>query len=114
MENAESILTLRQTIANVGAKSAIRRSTRCTHTGLIAIKIAYMHEQITKEFGKMNICMSRFGVCIGWRKYLYECTPFGYVNLPYMSGGHMLHVWFICGTCLTDVWWELTDVWWDI
>ena len=22
-----------------------------------------------------------FGVRIGWRKYLYECTPFGYVNL---------------------------------
>ncbi len=40
-----------------------------------------MHEQITKEFGKMNICMSRFGVRIGWRKYLYECTPLGYVNL---------------------------------
>ncbi len=27
--------------------------------------------------------MSRFGVRIGWRKYLYECTPFGYVNLCY-------------------------------
>ncbi len=40
-----------------------------------------MHEQITKEFGKMNICMNRFGVRIGWRKYLYECTPFEYVNL---------------------------------
>ncbi len=40
-----------------------------------------MHEQITKEFGKRNICVSRFGVRIGWRKYLYECTPFGYVNL---------------------------------
>ena len=40
-----------------------------------------MHEQITKEFDKMNICMSRFGVRIGWGKYLYECTPFGYVNL---------------------------------
>ncbi len=22
-----------------------------------------------------------FGVCIGWRKCLYECKPFGYVNL---------------------------------
>ncbi len=44
-------------------------------------KDAYMHEQITKEFGKMNIRLSRFGVRIGWRKYLYECTPFGYVNL---------------------------------
>ena len=28
---------------------------------------SYMHEQITKEFER--------------RKYLYECTPFGYVNL---------------------------------
>ncbi len=27
----------------------------------------YMHEQITKEFEM--------------RKYLYECTPFGYINL---------------------------------
>ncbi len=44
-------------------------------------KDVYMHEQITKEFGKMNICMSMFGVPIGWRKYLYECMPFGYVNL---------------------------------
>ncbi len=48
-------------------------------------KDAYMHEQITKEFGKMNIRMSRFSVCIRWRKYLYECTPFGYVNLSFMK-----------------------------
>ena len=36
---------------------------------LIAIlrQNAYMHEQITKEFER--------------RKYLYECTPFGYENL---------------------------------
>ncbi len=40
-----------------------------------------MHEQTTKEFGKMNICMSILGVRIGWRKYLNECTPFGYVSL---------------------------------
>ncbi len=26
----------------------------------------------------------------------------------------MVYVWCICGTCLTDAWWELTDVWWDI
>ncbi len=44
-------------------------------------KDAYMHELTTKGFGKMNICMSRFGVLIGWRKYVYECTPFEYVNL---------------------------------
>ncbi len=25
--------------------------------------------------------MNRFGVRIEWRKYLYECTPFGYVSL---------------------------------
>ncbi len=29
----------------------------------------------------MNICMSRIDVRIGWRKYLYECIPSGYVNL---------------------------------
>ena len=23
-------------------------------------------------------------------------------------------MWYICGTCLTDVWWELTDGWWGI
>ncbi len=40
-----------------------------------------MHEQTTKEFGKMNICMSIFGVRIGWRNYLNACTPFGYVSL---------------------------------
>ncbi len=44
-------------------------------------KDAYMHEHTTKGFGKMNICMNRFGVRIGWRKYLNECTPFGYVSL---------------------------------
>ena len=26
-----------------------------------------------------------FGVRIGWRMYLYECTPFGYVNLWYKN-----------------------------
>ncbi len=56
-----------------------------THTGTSSPQIlmlsahAYMH--FAWEFGKMNICMSRFGVRIGWRKYLYECTPFGYLNL---------------------------------
>ncbi len=46
----------------------------CAHHGvrigcLIAIlrQNAYMHEQITKEFEG--------------RKHMYECTPFGYVNL---------------------------------
>ncbi len=28
--------------------------------------------------------------------------------VQYMSGGYMVHVWCICGTCLADVWWELT------
>ncbi len=52
----------------------------CAHHGvrigcLIAIfrQNAYMHEQITKEF-------------VG-RRYLYECTPFGYVNLWICAGG---------------------------
>ncbi len=40
-----------------------------------------MHEQITKEFGKMNICITRFGIRIGDRKYLNEYTPFGSVSL---------------------------------
>ncbi len=45
----------------------------CVHHGvcLIAILNAYMHVQITKEYEG--------------RKYLYECTPFGYVNLCYVS-----------------------------
>ncbi len=44
-------------------------------------KDAYMHEQKTKGVGKMNICMSRFGIRIGDRKYLNEYTPFGSVSL---------------------------------
>ena len=44
-------------------------------------KDAYMHEHTRKGFGKMNICMSIFGIRIGWRKYLNEYTPFGYVSL---------------------------------
>ncbi len=42
---------------------------------------AYMHEQITKEFGIMNTCISRFGIRIGDRKYLNDYTPFGSVSL---------------------------------
>ena len=64
--------------------------TQCVHSihiecliVLIAIprQNAYMHEQTTKGFRKMNISTSIFGVRIGWRKYLNECTPFGYVSL---------------------------------
>ncbi len=32
-----------------------------------------------------NICISVIGVRIGWRKYLNECTPFGYVSLWFLS-----------------------------
>ncbi len=41
---------------------------------LIAIlrQNAYMHEQITKGFGKMNTCISRFGIRIGDRKFLKQ------------------------------------------
>ncbi len=45
---------------------------------LIAI---LMHEQITREFGIMNICITRFGIRIGDRKYLDEYTLFGSVSL---------------------------------
>ncbi len=40
-----------------------------------------MHICITKEFGIMNTCISRFGIRIGDRKYLNEYTPFGSVSL---------------------------------
>ncbi len=52
--------------------------TRHTIECLIAIlrHNAYMHVQITKGFGIMNTCTSRFGICIGSRKYLNEYTPF--------------------------------------
>ena len=35
-------------------------------------KDAHMHEQTTKEFGKMNVCITRFGIRIRDRKYLNE------------------------------------------
>ncbi len=44
-------------------------------------KDAYMHEQTTKGFSKMNTCISRFGIHIGSRKYLNEYTPFASVSL---------------------------------
>ncbi len=52
---------------------------------LIAIlrKNAYVHEQITKGFGIMNTCISRFGIRIGDRKYLNEYTPFISVSMWY-------------------------------
>ncbi len=40
-----------------------------------------MDEQTTKEFGKMNICITRFGIRNGDREYLNEYTPFGSVSL---------------------------------
>ena len=39
-----------------------------------------MHEQI-KGFGIMNTCISRFGIHIGWRKYLNDYTSFTSVSL---------------------------------
>ncbi len=45
---------------------------------LIAIlrQNTYMHEQITKGFGIMNTCISRFGIRIGDRKYAFwKCKP---------------------------------------
>ena len=44
-------------------------------------KDAYMHEQTTKGFGKMNICITRFSKNIGWRKFLNEYMPFRSVSL---------------------------------
>ncbi len=48
---------------------------------------AYMHEQTTKGFGKMNICITRFGIRIGDRKYLNEYTPIGSVSLCFDRKG---------------------------
>ncbi len=53
--------------------------TPCIHIGYLLIAIlrqnAYMHEQITKEIVE--------------RKYLNECTPFGYIHL-WRLGGRVL------------------------
>ncbi len=43
----------------------------CIYTGVANKRIGEYAWAVGKEFG----------VRIGWRKYLYECTPFGYVNL---------------------------------
>ncbi len=43
------------------------RGTNHAIRALFACNLSYMHEQITKEFER--------------RKYLYECTPFGYLSL---------------------------------
>ncbi len=53
-------------------------------------KDAYTHEQTTKEFGKMNICITIFGIRIGDRKYLNEYTPFGSVSL--WHGNYYVHI----------------------
>ncbi len=37
-----------------------------------------------------------------------------WMHIWYMSGAHVVYVWLMCGTSLTDVWWELTDIWWGI
>ncbi len=46
---------------------------------------------ITKGFGIMNSCISRFDMRIGDRKYLNEYTPFGSVSLWYIYG----RVWLV-------------------
>ena len=40
-----------------------------------------MHEQTTKGLGKINICITRFGIRIEGRKYLNEYAPFESVSL---------------------------------
>ena len=48
---------------------------------IFILPIPFLHVQITKGFCIMNTCISRFGICIGDRKYLNEYTPFGSVSL---------------------------------
>ncbi len=59
-------------------------------------KDAYMHEQTTTGFGKINICITRFGICIGDMKYLNEYTPFGSVSL--CSGQHTSRQKEVCNS----------------
>ena len=48
---------------------------------ILCNKDAYMHEQTTKGFGKINTCIRIFGIHIGRRKYLNEYTHFTSVSL---------------------------------
>ena len=68
---------------------------------------------VTKGFDKMNICISRFGIRIGWRKYLIECTPFVYVSL-WMCPGSVTY-----GQFPPDIWGHIHAphiivMWWPI
>ena len=58
-----------------------------------------------------KICMSgqqkdrwiEFGVSIGWRKYLYECTHFAYVNLWIAGGFYHILKYCLYRTCRKNV-----------
>ncbi len=67
-------------VPNASTKSA----NACIH---YAKSFCYllMHEERIKEFGKMNICITRFGIRTGDRKYLNEYTPFGSVSLCFAA-----------------------------
>ncbi len=75
-------------------------------------KDAYMHEQTSKGFGKMNICITRFGIRIGYRKYLNEYMPFGSVSLWTFPGvqikGQKFQLIRLSGT--SKRWWTSKSV----
>ncbi len=48
----------------------------------VAVAVFVYWECYAEKKVKMSPPLGPFyGVRIGWRKYLYECTPFAYVNL---------------------------------
>ena len=58
---------------------ALKLNVTTTHGFIRTMR--YMNERITKGFGIMNTCISRFGIRIGRRKYLNEHKPFISVSL---------------------------------
>ncbi len=70
-----------------------------------------MHEQTTKGFGKMNICMSIFVVRIGWRKYLNECAHFGYESLWSLHQAKQMHIFSYLYVCESSLIVEFCSHW---
>ncbi len=67
------------------APTSLTLSQAYTSKRRILIQVLPVPNAYTKSanacIGKMNICITRFGIRIGDRKYLNEYTPFGSVSL---------------------------------
>ncbi len=78
-----------------------------THTGLIAYTMspAMYALEANKRIGEYAWAGGKeFGVHIGWRKYLYEFTPFGYVNL-WTGSWELSSPVFLCVLRIINVTW---------